>query len=341
MTLSRTITRFGRGAALALLLAGTSALAAPDPLPSWADGPTKTAIESFVKATVTPGGPKFVAEEARVATFDQDGTLWVEHPMYSQVIYSLDKVPALVKAKPELANVEPFKTVMTGDMEKIARLPMADLEKILAATLTGMTTDQFQQEVQGWIAAKKDKRWNRLYTQLTYAPMQEMLSYLRSQGYKTYIVTGGGQDFVRAYADQTYRIPPEQVVGTMGGVKYGYDSQGKPMLTKEPRLLINDNNAGKPEGIHALIGRRPIIAFGNSTGDQQMLEYTTGGYTPGMGLLVLHDDGLREYAYGPATGLPDTKVGTFSQALYDEAKAKGWTVISMKNDWKQVFAGEK
>lgn len=287
---------------------------------------------------MTPGNPKFVANEARIATFDQDGTLWVEHPMYSQVIYSLDRVPALVKARPELAGQEPFKTVMTGDMEKIAKLPLADLEKILAATLTGMTTDQFNTEVSHWISAKKDKRWNKLYTQLTYAPMQEMMKYLRSQGYRTYIVTGGGQDFVRVFADQTYGVPPEQVVGSMGGVKYGYDANGKPTLTKEPKLLINDNNAGKPEAIHGLIGRRPIIAFGNSTGDQQMLEYATGGYTPGMGLLVLHDDAVREYAYGPATGLPDTKVGTFTQALYDEAKAKGWTVISMKNDWKQVFA---
>lgn len=267
--------------------------------------------------------------------------MWVEHPMYSQVIFALDRVPAVVKAKPELAKVEPFKTVMTGDMAAISKLPLPELEKILAVTLTGMTTEQFQMHVQAWISAKKDKRWNKLYTQLTYAPMQEMLTYLRGNGYRTYIVTGGGQDFVRAYADQTYRIPPEQVVGTMGGVKYGYDKNGKPILTKEPKLLINDNYAGKPEGIHAVIGRRPIIAFGNSTGDRQMLEYTTRGSTPGMGLLVLHDDAVREYAYGPAVGLPDTKVGTFSQALYDEAKAKGWTVISMKKDWKQVFGNQK
>ena len=337
---TRSIWHAPRAAAIALLLASGSALAAPDPLPSWNDGPAKTAIERFVEATVTPGNPRYVAREARIAVFDQDGTLWVEHPMYSQVIYSLDRVPALVKAKPELAGEEPFKTVMTGDMAKIAKLPLPDLEKILAATLTGMTTDEFNTEVSRWISAKKDKRWNRLYTQLTYAPMQEMMRYLRSQGYRTYIVTGGGQDFVRVYADQTYGVPPEQVVGSAGSVKYGYDASGKPVFTKEPRLLLDNNNAGKPEGIHLMIGRRPIIAFGNTAGDQQMLEYTTGGYTPGMGLLVLHDDAAREYAYGPATGLPDTKVGTFSQELYDKAKASGWTVISMKNDWKTIFANK-
>ena len=240
--------------ALAMLFVTAPASAAPDPLPSWADGPTKTAVMRFVAATVTQGGPKYVAPEARIATFDQDGTLWVEQPMYSQVIYALDRVPALVKAKPELAGQEPFKTILTGDMAKIARLPMADLETVLAATLTGMTTDQFQTEVSRWISARKDRRWNRLYTQLTYAPMQDMMKYLRANGYRTYIVTGG--------------------------------------------------------------------------------------FTPGMGLLVLHDDAAREYAYGPATGLPDSKVGTFPQALYDEAKAKGWTIISMKNDWKRVFAGD-
>jgi hypothetical protein len=253
-------------------------------------------------------------------------------------------VPALVKEKPELAKVAPFSTVLEllhGDRAAMEKLNMDDLLKILAATSTGISVETFQSEAKRWLAEAKDPRWHKPYNELTYLPMQEVLTYLRANGYKTYIVTGGGQDFVRIYSEQTYGIPPEQVVGSMGGVKYSYDKDGKPVLTKEPKLLINDNNAGKPEAIHGLIGRRPIIAFGNSTGDQQMLEYTTGGYTPGMGLLVLHDDAAREYAYGPATGLPDTKVGTFTQALYDEAKAKGWTVISMKNDWKQVFAGGK
>jgi phosphoglycolate phosphatase-like HAD superfamily hydrolase len=327
--------------ALASALAFTTTVArADDPLASWNDGPAKQAIEEFVKATTTQGSPKFVPPEQRIATFDQDGTLWVEHPMYSQVMYCMDRVGALAKEKPELKKVEPFKTVLSGDREAIAKLPMAQLEKILAATLTGMSTDEFQAEVKQWLAEAKDPRWKKLYTELTYLPMQEVLKYLRANGYKTYIVTGGGQDFVRVYAEQTYGITPEQVVGTMGGTKYGYGKDGKPFLTKEPKMLLNDNNAGKPEGIHLMIGRRPYAAFGNSTGDKQMLEYTKAGDGARLSMIVLHDDAEREYAYGPAQGLPDTKVGTFTQALYDEAKKQGWTVISMKNDWKRVFAFE-
>ena len=178
----------------------------------------------------------------------------------------------------------------------------------------------------------------RPYTELTYQPMQEVLKYLRANGYKTYIVTGGGQDFVRVYAEQTYGIPPEQVVGTMAGIKFGYGKDRKPILTKEPRLLLSDDYAGKPEGIHLMIGRRPQAAFGNSTGDQQMLEYTKAGDGLRLAMLVLHDDAVREYAYGPAQGLPDTNEGTFTQSLYDEAQKAGWTVISMKNDWKRIFA---
>jgi hypothetical protein len=223
----------------------------------------------------------------------------------------------------------------------MAKLSMDDLLKIAATTLTGMSVEDFQAEVKKWMASAKDPRWKKPYNELTYLPMQEVLKYLRSKGYKTYIVTGGGQDFVRVYSEQTYGIPPEEVVGTAGGTKYGYDQNGKPFLTKEPKLLLNDNNAGKPEGIHLMIGRRPYAAFGNSTGDQQMLEYTKAGDGVRLSMLVLHDDATREYAYGPAQGLPDTKVGTFTQALYDEAQKQGWTVISMKNDWKRIFAWEK
>ena len=255
-----------------------------------------------MQATTTQGSPKFVPPAERIATFDQDGTLWVEHPMYSQVMYCLERVPAVVKAKPELKNVEPFKTVMSGNREAMAKLSMKDLEKILAATLTGMSVDEFNAEVKKWLAAAKDPRWKRPFTELTYLPMQEVLKYLRANGYKTYIVTGGGQDFVRVYSEQVYGIPPEQVVGTAGGTKYGYDRSGKPFLTKEPRLLLNDDNAGKPEGIHLMIGRRPYAAFGNSTGDRQMLEYTKAGDGARLAMLVLHDDAKREYAYGPASG---------------------------------------
>jgi phosphoglycolate phosphatase-like HAD superfamily hydrolase len=324
----------------AVLLAGAPASAQTDPLPSWNDGPAKQAIVAFVQATTDQASPTFVPPEARVATFDQDGTLWVEHPMYSQVMYCLERVPAVVKAKPELKDVEPFKTVLSGNREAMAKLSMQDLEKILAATLTGMSVDEFNAEARQWLATAKDPRWKRPYTELIYQPMQEVLTYLRANGYKTYIVTGGGQDFVRVYAEQTYGIPPEQVVGTAGGTTYGYAKNGKPFLTKEPKLLLNDDQAGKPEGIHLMIGRRPYAAFGNSTGDRQMLEYTKAGDGARLAMLVLHDDATREYAYGPAQGLSATKVGAFTQALYDEAQQEGWVVISMKHDWRLVFAFE-
>ena len=263
---------------------------AQDPLPSWNEGPAKQAIIEFVKATTDKASPKFVPPEARLATFDQDGTLWVSHPMYTQVMYCLERVPAVVKAKPELAKVEPFKTVLSGNREAMAKLSMQDLEKILAVTLTGMSVDEFQAEVQKWLETARDPRWQRPYTELTYLPMLEVLQYLRANGYKTYIVTGGGQDFVRVYSERVYGIPPEQVVGTAGVTKYGYDKAGKPFLIKEPKLLLNDNNAGKPEGIHLMIGRRPQAAFGNSTGDRQMLEYTGAGDGARLMMLVLHDD---------------------------------------------------
>lgn len=317
---------------------GLTARAQDDPLPSWNDGTAKQAIVEFVTATTKEGSATFVPPGERIATFDQDGTLWVEHPMYSQVIYCLERVPAVVAAKPELKEVEPFKTVLSSDREAIAKLPMADIEKILAATLAGMTVDQFSAEAGKWLATAKDPRWKRPFTELTYQPMQEVLGYLRASGYKTYIVTGGGQDFVRVYSEAVYGIPPEQVVGTAGGTTYGYDKDGKPILTKEPKLLLNDDNAGKPEGIHLMIGRRPVAAFGNSTGDKQMLEYTEAGEGPRLAMLVLHDDAEREYAYGPAQQLPETKVGAFTQELYDDAMNNGWVVISMKKDWKSIFA---
>ena len=325
----------------ALLVISVRVQAQNDPLPSWNDGPTKQAIIEFVQTTTDKSSPKFVPSKERIATFDQDGTLWVSHPMYAQVVYCLDRVPAVVKAKPELAKVEPFKTVLSDNREAIAKLSMDDLFKILAATLTGMSVEEFRAEAKKWLDTSRHPRWKRLHTELTYLPMQELLKYLRANGYKTWIVTGGGQDFVRIYSEQVYGIPPEQVVGTAAGTKYGYDKDGKPFLTKEPKLLLNDNNAGKPEGIHLMIGRRPYAAFGNSTGDRQMLEYTKAGDGARLAMLLLHDDSEREYAYGPAQGLPDTKVGAFTQALYDEAKKQGWVVISMKKDWARIFAFDK
>ena len=308
-----------------------------DPLPSWNDGTAKQAIRAFVRDTTDSSSPGFVMPEARIATFDQDGTLWVERPIYTQVIYCLERVPAAVSGTPRLKTVEPFKTVLSGNREAIAKLSIKQLEEILAATLTGMTVDEFSAQAKAWIETAKHQRWDRLYTELTYQPMQEVMRYLRAHEYKTYIVTGGGQDFVRTYSQRVYGIPPEQVVGTAGGTRFGYGKDGRPVLTKDPKLLLNDNNAGKPEGIHLLIGRRPHAAFGNSTGDRQMLEYTTAGDGARLAMLVLHDDSSREYAYGPANGLPDSKVGTFTQSLYAEAEHKGWTVISMKDDWRAIF----
>jgi phosphoglycolate phosphatase-like HAD superfamily hydrolase len=325
----------------ALLLLAAQALAQTDPLPSWNDGAAKAAIVAFVNDTTAKDSPKFVPPAERVATFDQDGTLWVEHPIYTQVMFVLESVPALVKAKPELAKVAPYSTVLEllkGDRAAMSKLTEADLLKLLAATSTGMSVETFQAEAKKWIAEAKHPRWKKPYTDLTYLPMQEVLKYLRDNGYKTFIVTGGGQDFVRMYSESTYGVPPEQVVGTAGGTKYGYAKDGKPFLTKEPKLLLNDNDAGKPEGIHLMIGRRPYAAFGNSTGDRQMLEYTSAGDGLRLAMLVLHDDAEREYAYGPAQGLPASRVGTFTQALYDEAGKKKWIVISMKKDWKRVFA---
>jgi len=312
-----------------------------DPLPSWNDGPAKKAIVEFVRVTTDKASPKYVPREQRIATFDQDGTLWVEHPMYTQVMYCLHRVGVLAKQKLEFWKREPFKTVLSGDRRAIAKLSLKDLEEIAGATLSGITVEEFDADVKQWLTTAKHPRWKRPYTELTYQPMSEVLNYLRTNGFKTYIVTGGGQDFVRVYAERVYGIPPEQVVGSVGGTKYGYAKDGRPILTKESKLLLNDNNAGKPEGIHMMIGRRPYAAFGNSPGDRQMLEYTGAGAGARLMMLVLHDDAKREYAYGPAQGLPNTKVGTFPQALYDEAQQRGWHVISMKNDWKQVFSFER
>src|SRR5450631_3327630 len=253
--------------------ANSAQKATADPLPSWNDGTAKQAIVQFVHATTDSDAAGFVASEERIATFDQDGTLWVEHPLYTQLIYMFDQVGAVVRAKPALKNVQPFKTVISGDRAAIAKLTMPDLEKVAAVTLSGMSEDQFHDEVKKWLSEAKDPRWKKPFNELAYQPMKEVLQYLRAKGYKTYIVTGGGQDFVRVFSEQTYGIPPEQVVGTMGATSLSFDKEGKPVLTKDPKVLLNDNNAGKVEGIYLMIGRRPHAAFGNTPGDEQMLQY--------------------------------------------------------------------
>ncbi len=309
-----------------------------DPLPSWNDGPAKKAIVDFVRAATDPANPQFVRDEDRIATFDQDGTLWVEHPVYAQVVFALDRVAALAPEHPDWKSVEPFKTVLSGDPALISKLSLKDLEAIAIATHTGMTEADFREIVSAWIGKAKNPRWDRLYTGLVYQPMLEVMRYLRVNGFKTYIVTGGGQAFVRAYAQQTYGIPPEQVIGSAIKTKYAYDKDGRAVLIREPSLLLDNNLSGKAEDIYLFLGRRPHAAFGNSSGDRQMLEFTQGSSGARLMMLVLHDDAEREYAYGPARGLPDTKVGTFPQSLYDEATSKGWNVVSMKNDWKTIFS---
>ena len=330
-------------AALGLLCALVSSVYAQpttDPLPSWNDGPAKQAIISFVKEVTDKSGAKYVEPEDRIATFDQDGTLWVEHPLYTQAEFALDRVHELAPQHPEWKQQEPFKAVLANDREAMAKFSESDWEVVLAATHAGMTTETFVEIVKQWMATAKDPRFQRLHTELVYQPMLEVMDYLRTSGFKTYIVTGGGQEFVRPYSRRVYGIPPEQVVGSSILTRYEY-RDGKPVLLREPKVFFIDNNAGKAIGINLFIGKRPYAAFGNSTGDQQMEEWTAAGKGARLMMLVLHDDATREYAYGPAEGLPDTKVGTFTQALYDEAKTRGWNVISMKRDWKHFFAFEK
>jgi phosphoglycolate phosphatase-like HAD superfamily hydrolase len=323
-------------AALCLVLAVCApARAQTDPLPSWNDGPAKQAILEFVRVTTDTASPKFVAPEARIAVFDQDGTTWVEQPMYTQVMFAFHQVGVMAEKDPKLKEVEPFKTVLSGDRAAMAKLTMQDLEKILAVTHTGMTVEAFQTIVQDWIAKAKHPRFQRPFTELVYQPMLEVMQHLRASGYKTYFVTGGGQDFVRAYAEKVYGVPPEQVVGSVADTKFGYDKSGKAILTKMPKMLLVDDKIGKPVGIHMMIGRRPVATFGNSGGDQQMLEYTQAGDGARLMVLVRHDDDKREYAYGPKS-----KIGTFPDALMAEAQKRGWIVISMKNDWKRIFAFE-
>jgi phosphoserine phosphatase len=317
--------------------AGARAAVQSDPLPSWNDGPAKKAILEFVRVTTDKTSPKYVRPEDRIATFDEDGTTWVEHPMYTEVVFSLDRVVELAPKHPEWKDKMPLKAVIDRDRAAMEKFNMQDLIEIVVVTHTGVTTDEFDKAVKEWIAKAKHPRWKRPYTDLVYQPMLEVMKYLRANGYKTYIVTGGTQPFVRAFAEKAYGIPPEQIVGTTVRTKFTPTKDGN-VIVLDPKLLLNNNYAGKAEDISLFIGRRPNAAFGNSTGDQQMLEYTGAGDGARLGMLVLHDDAKREYAYGPAKGLPDTKVGTFSQALYDEATKRGWFVISMKTDWNRLFA---
>lgn len=321
------------------MMVSTCALAQTDPLPSWNDGPAKQAILSFVKESTHSGSPHFVNPEDRIAAFDQDGTLWTEHPIYVQAMFALDRIGKLAPQHPEWKEKDPFKSVLAGDKAALAAFSESDWMQIVAATHAGMSTETFQSLVSDWLASAKAPRFDRPYTDLIYQPMLEVMKYLRSNGFKTYIVTGGGQEFVRAYSERVYGVPPEQVVGSSIVTKYE-DSNGKPVLMREPKVFFIDDGPGKPVGINLFIGKRPIAAFGNSSGDAQMLEWTQAGGGARLMMLVLHDDANREYAYGPAKGLPDTHVGTFPEALMSEAAKSSWVVISMRTDWKRVFAFE-
>ena len=324
-------------AVIAGLVATTvSVWAQQDPLPSWNEDAAKTAIIELVTEATTKGGPGFVVPADRIAVFDQDGTTWAEHPLYSQALFALDRVAALAPQHPEWKNVEPFKSVLAGDYAAISKFSEKEWLEIVAVTHAGMSTADFEQIVGDWLPKSKNPILKRPVTDLVYQPMLEVMDYLRANGFSTYIVTGGGQEFVRPYSDDLYGIPAEQVIGSSIVTKYEF-KDGKPVLMREPKLFFNDNFDGKAIGINLFIGKRPIIAFGNSDGDRQMLEWTTAGDGPRLGLLVLHDDAEREFAYGPANGLPDTEVGTFSQSLMDEAKERKWAVISMKNDWATIF----
>jgi phosphoserine phosphatase len=314
-----------------------SVLAQDDPLPSWNDGATKQAILDFVAAATDADGDGFIPPDERIATFDQDGTLWVEHPIYSQAVFALDRVKALAPDHPEWKTTEPFTSILSGDEQAIAKFSEQDWEEVVGATHAGMTVADFLKTAAAWTATAKDPHFDHRYTELVYQPMLEVLALLRDNGFRTYIVSGGGQEFIRAYAEEVYGIPPDQIIGTTFETKYGYADDGTPILTKEPKLQLNDNNGGKVEDINLFIGRRPAIAFGNSTGDQQMLEWANAGDRAHLAVLVYHDDAAREYAYGPAGGLPDTQVGTLTQALMDEADKDGWAVVSMKDDWNRIF----
>jgi len=327
------------GAFLVMAAPGLAQGKAQDPLPSWNEGPVKQAIVSFVQKVTDKSGLAYVPPEDRIATFDQDGTTWVEHPLYTQAMFALDRVHELAPKHPEWKTEPPFKAILGNDREAVAKFTDADWGKIIGVTHSGMTIEAFRKIAQEWLARAKHPRFKRPYTELVYQPMLEVMQYLRTNGFKTYIVTGSGQEFVRVYGEKVYGVPPEQVVGSDLATKYAYQD-GKPVLMRLPKVFFNDNYAGKAIGINLFIGKRPLAAFGNSTGDRQMLEWTQAGDGSRLMMMVLHDDGKREYAYGPAQGLPDTRVGTFTQALYEQAKKQGWVVISMENDWNKIFAWE-
>ncbi len=317
-----------------LCLSLISSARATDPLPSWQDTAPKQAIMAFVERVTKPGSPDFVPVAERIATFDNDGTLWSEQPIYFQEYFIFDRIKALARQHPEWTNQEPYSFVLKGDLKSAAACSDRAQMEMMLASQAGITTEEFQKNVAAWIATARHPQTGRLYTEMVYQPMLELLAYLRANGFKTFIVSGGGIDFMRPWSEKVYGIPPQQVVGT--SIKTQFEVRdGKPVIVGLPAIDFIDDNVGKPVGIQSHIGRRPIAAFGNSDGDLQMMQWTSAGDGPRFCLFVHHTDAAREWAYDRKSA-----DGHFDKAL-DEAMAKGWTVVSMKDDWKVVYVGGK
>ena len=319
---------------LVFWLAIASLATAADPLPSWNEGKTKQSIFDFVQRVTTPGSRDFVPEPERVAVFDNDGTLWAEQPLYFQLVFALERVKRLAAKHPEWQEKEPLKSALAGDLKGVFAGGEHALLELIMVTHAGMTTEEFEQVVKDWIATAKHPRFNRPYTECVYQPMLELLAYLRANGFKTFIVSGGGIEFMRPWTERVYGIPPEQVVGSSIKTKFE-ERHGKPVLMRLPEVNFIDDKAGKPVGINQHIGRRPIAAFGNSDGDFQMLEWTTAGSGPRFGMIVHHDDAKREWAYDRKSS-----IGKLDRGL-DEAPKRGWVVVSMQRDWKSIFPFHK
>ena len=320
-------------AATLLLALSARAIAQTDPLPSWNDTAPKRAIATFVAAATKEGSADFVPQPERIATFDNDGTLWAEQPMYFQLAFALDEVKRMAPQHPEWKGQEPFASALAGDVKGVMASGESGIVQLLAATHSGMTTDEFSASVSKWAATAKHPKTGRLYTEMVYQPMVELLAYLRANGFKTYIVSGGGQEFMRPWVEKTYGIPPEQVIGSHGELKFEI-RDGKPVLMKEAKVALVDDGPGKPVGIQRFIGRRPVFAFGNSDGDQQMLQWTWAGGGRRFCGIVHHTDAEREWAYDRTS-----HIGKLDKA-WDEGTAKGWVVVDMKKDWNRVFAFE-
>ena len=320
-------------ASVALLLA-SNALAQNDPLPSWNEGATKTAIKEFVGKVTDRMSSDYVPPEERIATFDNDGTLWVEYPVYTQLLFAFDRAKEMAPQHPDWKTTEPFKSLLNGDMETVAASGMKGLMEIIMATHSGMPESEFEKQAGDWLRNTKQSRFDRYYSELVYQPQLELLEYLRANGFKTFIVSGGGMSFMRPVTEEAYGIPPQQVVGSSIVTEFKM-VDGKREVVRMPKIFFINDKETKPVGISKHIGRRPILAFGNSDSDMQMIEYTMEGDGLRMGLYVHHTDAKREYAYDRKS-----KVGTLNKAL-DEAPAKGWYIVSMKDDWNTIFPFNK